>query len=89
MNLFVFPNFRNVDLLECLLTYVKEDFEVYGGWVSKALLTQTNGDLRSELVVEEKQPLANLDSVELLCTPVGLACCLDDIKCADQSVCLK
>uniref|UniRef100_A0A158QE53 Non-specific serine/threonine protein kinase n=1 Tax=Hymenolepis diminuta TaxID=6216 RepID=A0A158QE53_HYMDI len=76
----------NVDLLECLLTYVKEDSEVYGGWVSKAPLTQTNGDLRSELVVEEKQLLANLDSVELLCTPVGLACCLDDIKCADQSL---
>nr|CDS25898.1 leucine rich repeat serine:threonine protein [Hymenolepis microstoma] len=76
----------NVDLLECLLTYVREDSEVYGGWLSEAILTETRRDLNSEWVVEKPEPLANLNSVALLCSPIGLACCLDDVGCVDQSL---
>uniref|UniRef100_A0A0R3T3W3 non-specific serine/threonine protein kinase n=1 Tax=Rodentolepis nana TaxID=102285 RepID=A0A0R3T3W3_RODNA len=76
----------NVDLLECLLTYVREDSEVYGGWLSEALLSQKSGDLSSKWVVENPEPLANSDSAGLLCSPVGLACCLDDVDCVDQSL---
>ncbi|KAM7533897.1 hypothetical protein Aperf_G00000117352 [Anoplocephala perfoliata] len=76
----------NSKLLECLLKYIKEDPEDYSDWLSDSLCTQTNEDIRSESTAEEGQLLANPDSAQLLCSPAGLACCLDDIDCGDQSL---
>nr|CDS21207.1 leucine rich repeat serine:threonine protein [Echinococcus granulosus] len=75
----------NTELVECLLTYVKEAPEDYADWLTEAAVSticyhDDASTIKSDSVTDEAQPLANQAYASLLCSPAGLACCLDHLS---------
>lgn len=82
---------RNTELVECLLAYVKEAPEDYADWLADAAVSTIryqNDDftMKFDSVPDKAHPLANQAHASLLCSPSGLACCLDNVKIKGPSV---
>uniref|UniRef100_A0A158RE58 non-specific serine/threonine protein kinase n=1 Tax=Hydatigena taeniaeformis TaxID=6205 RepID=A0A158RE58_HYDTA len=84
----------NAELVECLLTYVKEAPEDYADWLADAALSTTCYyddvfGIQSNSIPDEDQPLANQAHAGLLCSPPGLACCLEHVNIEGCSLAIE